>query len=551
MNEPLLKELGDFLKANKLEFRTDNINEIYSITWKSKIELTCLDCGKQFEITVKQLLRPHPERQGLVCPRCEAERLYRNKMTSTYGNVPYEFVTEFIGYNEPLTVRCLDCEAEFTASAARNLLMSRDLPEGAHPCKQCANIRNFKKDISEFENQLVEKFGTCNYEFLTPEDFSGAYSKKKIKVKCKLCGNEFDVNPQNILNPKNGKHYCKECNIKNNTLKNIPKVISVKAPEEKVVATTNTIAINVDVTAKNTTSTAKKELKEWFATMYTGNVKYDSDEGVEGHPVDIYVPEKKVAIDLCLLKNNNHYHVEKKFHINRTYAYEESGIRLIQIFEDEWESHPEIVKSKLQTIFGKNTDTIYARKCKVVEVQAPVKNTFMNKYHIQGEDRAAFSKALMYDGEIVAIMTFIKPRLALGSKTGSTVNEYELSRYASSRHVVGGFSKLFKAILSEHPDIEKIKTFADIRWSSLTENVYVKNGFVQKHISDPNYWYFDTVKTGKELKRIHRFNFRKQELVKKFPAEYNSSLTEFQIMDKTTYARVFDCGNLVYEYIIK
>lgn len=72
---------------------------------------------------------------------------------------------------------------EWQTSRARNLLMSSN---GYYPCKGCATIRNYKKDVSTLEADLIKKFGVCNYEFLTT-DFTGNFSKKKIKVKCKKC----------------------------------------------------------------------------------------------------------------------------------------------------------------------------------------------------------------------------------------------------------------------------------------------------------------------------------------------------------------------------
>lgn len=207
MNAPLLIELDKFLKENNLELQSTDFDFITSITWKTSIELKCKNCGHIFSITVKQLIRPHPERTGLICPRCNAEILFIKKLEELYNRNPYEFITKFEGYNEPLCVKCKDCNNIWTTKGARNLLIGKEF----HPCKMCSNKRNFKKEIIEFENMLVEKFGVCNYEFKT-DIFTGAYSKKKIRVKCLLCNNEFDVSPFNILNPKNGKHYCKYCN---------------------------------------------------------------------------------------------------------------------------------------------------------------------------------------------------------------------------------------------------------------------------------------------------------------------------------------------------
>lgn len=542
MNENLLVELLQFVKDENLELNMTD-DELYEITWRSKLRLKCLECDEVFEISTKQLLRPHPVRTGKICPRCDAERLFLNKLNSTFGRNPYKFKTKFLGYNEPLTVECLDCGFEFTANSARNLVMIHK--EGQpHPCRKCANIRNFKTDVSEFEKLLVDKLGACNYEFLEPDDLAGPYSKKKVKVKCKLCGYEFSVNPQNLINPVNGKHYCKECSKLKLTR------IRDERKEKIGQATEVTTTVPAEKTAKTIGSTAKADLKEWVKTIYDGEIKFNSKDISEEMPVDIYFPDKKIAVDLCLLRDNDHYNVTKKFHIDRTYVYHNAGVRLIQIFEDEWESNEIVVKEKLTTILGKNTDTVYARKCTVGDITPTDKNIFLKRYHIQGDDRAAFMKALYYEGKVVAVMTFIRPRLALGSKNGSQSGCYELSRYASSRHVVGGFSKLFKEITKDL-DANMIKTFADIRWSGLDNNVYVKNGFVQKHISEPNYWYFDTNDSGPDLRRIHRFNFRKQELERKFPNEYNAELTEFQIMDLTSYARIFDCGNLVYEYKLK
>ena len=96
-------------------------------------------------------------------------------------------------------------------------------------------------------------------------------------------------------------------------------------------------------------------------------------------------------------------------------------------------------------------------------------------------------------------------------------------------------------------NINYIKTFADLRWSDFENNVYETNGFLLSHVSSPNYFYVPN--SGKI--RYHRFNFRKNILEEKFPEYYDKNLTEFQIMDKTNYSRIWDCGNLVYEMKIE
>lgn len=51
----------------------------------------------------------------------------------------------------------------------------------------------------------------------------------------------------------------------------------------------------------------------------------------------------------------------------------------------------------------------------------------------------------------------------------------------------------------------------------------------------------------KEINKYHRFNFRKDVLVKE---GYDKEKTEFQIMNERGFFRIYDCGNLKFELII-
>jgi hypothetical protein len=85
----------------------------------------------------------------------------------------------------------------------------------------------------------------------------------------------------------------------------------------------------------------------------------------------------------------------------------------------------------------------------------------------------------------------------------------------------------------------KITSYADLRWSN--GNVYNQLGFKMDHQTNPNYWYT----FGGVLRRIHRFNFRKDRLAKLFE-EFDSNLTEWQMMQNRGYDRIWDCGNLAF-----
>ena len=109
MNEDLLKKLNLFLINNNLILNSNDFDFITNISWKTVLPIKCLICGNEFSISIKQLLIPHPERVGLVCPYCESKRLFINKLISVYGSNPYEFVSEFQGYNKPIKIKCKKC----------------------------------------------------------------------------------------------------------------------------------------------------------------------------------------------------------------------------------------------------------------------------------------------------------------------------------------------------------------------------------------------------------------------------------------------------------
>jgi hypothetical protein len=251
------------------------------------------------------------------------------------------------------------------------------------------------------------------------------------------------------------------------------------------------------------------------------------------------IPTLQLAIEM----NGNYWHSEsvnpdKKYHLNKTELCENNGYKLLQIFEDEITYKSTIVKARLKHLLGITKYRIFGRKCTIRQIDTEVKNKFLNKYHIQGEDKSSVKLGAYYRNHLVAVMTFCKLRKALGQihEEGS----FELSRFAtvSNFTVIGIAGKLLKHFENNF-EITKIITYADRRWS--TGNLYKKLGFELDHVSMPNYWY---IKNYHE-ERIHRFNFRKDVLWGKLK-NFDESKSEWENMKNNGYDRIWDCGNLVF-----
>jgi hypothetical protein len=203
----------------------------------------------------------------------------------------------------------------------------------------------------------------------------------------------------------------------------------------------------------------------------------------------------------------------------------EKGIRLIQIFEDEWLQKEQIVKNKLLNILGVSTqDKIFARKTIIKEISKKEKSNFFNNTHIQGDGPSSINYGLFHNDELVAAIAFIKQKN----------NEYILNRYSTSANVIGGFSKLLSHFEKQFKP-SKIITFADLRWSE--GDLYEKTGFKLDKILEPDYSY---VFKGE---RIHKFNFRHKNMKNKL-SDYDSNLSEHENMLNNKIYRIYDCGKL-------
>ena len=253
--------------------------------------------------------------------------------------------------------------------------------------------------------------------------------------------------------------------------------------------------------------------------------------------IDVYMPSLKLGIKY----NGLHWHSErlgkdKNYHLDKLNKCNEQGIKLIQIFEDEWINHREICESKLRQICGLNRNSkIFARKCKVVEITD--KNDvyeFLDKNHIQGRTGFTIALGAYYNNELVGVMTFKK------EKEGY----WDLNRFATdiNYQCIGIGGKLFKHFIRNYPFIE-IKSFADRRWTTDPKNnLYTKLGFEFDSYVVPTYWY---CKDG-EIIRHHKFSFRKQILHKRYGLPLD--LKESEMAERLGYTRIWDCGLIKYVY---
>jgi hypothetical protein len=264
----------------------------------------------------------------------------------------------------------------------------------------------------------------------------------------------------------------------------------------------------------DTSSEPEREINEFINSLgistETGNRTL-----LKGKEIDIFIPQLNVAIEHCGL----YFHSEKSANKSKQYHYNKykecnyQGITLITIFGDEWQNQQQKVKHRLTHILNKSKQ-LYARKCEVNEISTEDAAHFINEYHLQGYSSASYKLGLFYNTELVAVMTFGKPRY-------NKKYEWELLRFCSSTAIAGGASKLFQFFIKSKTPVSVI-SYSDNRWGSgkLYENLKMI-----KETETIGFFYTDYVN------RYNRTQFQKHKLI-----------TDELKQKEQTLDKIWDCG---------
>jgi hypothetical protein len=282
-------------------------------------------------------------------------------------------------------------------------------------------------------------------------------------------------------------------------------------------------------------SKGEMELYNHIKSLYTGEIIKNDRITLNGKEIDVYVPDLGVAFEFNGIYYHSELFIDKNKVLDKKNSLSKMGISLINIWEDEWDLKGEIIKSRISSIFGLN-EKIYARKCQIKEISGKEERDFLLKNHIQGYVPSKIKMALIQNGEIVCLMTFGGYRKSLGKN--SIEGEYELLRFCNrlNTSTIGGASKLFKEFIKRY-NPEKVISYQNNSWN--TGNLYSNLEFEKIGITPSNYHW------AKGNVRFNRFNFRKDKLIKQ---GYDPNKTEWEIMEERGYYRIWDLGNIKWEY---
>lgn len=367
-------------------------------------------------------------------------------------------------------------------------------------CPQCKNVSLGDRSRKSYRDFVIG----ANMLWGGRYDYSTVHyvdAKTKIIITCPEHG-VFEQTPTNHLSAKQG---CAKCNHMKS------------APEDALAAY---LAIFTTVEQRNRTLIGPKEL-------------------------DIYLPEHNIAVEFCGMywhshsdradeKKNKGRHAEK----HRLCA--EKGIRLITIYETEWQERPKAIKRMLRNAIGKTKGRLMARKCDLRSVERPEAAAFYEKFHPQGGSGTGTHYGMYHKNKLVACMRFTYGANDRGH--GAKSRQWTLSRYATCISVAGAASRLFKAFLREH-EPAAVKSFSDNRLFG--GGMYAQLGFDLEADVVPDYQVWSQ-KLGLRPKPHYQRRLLPARLKDHGVKEAFDPKTDTRTEAEMTYLmgarRIYDCG---------
>lgn len=349
--------------------------------------------------------------------------------------------------------------------------------------------------VNDFKTLYPEKakFWAYEHNSLNPEEVL-PHSRSVFLWHCSKCS---ELLRRDVDSVTNGQCICHSC----------LNVLSVSSSESEIGDYLESLGIRVE------------------RQMYIGKYSYD-----------LFLPDYKLAIEY----NGLYFHSNanksdfRKINPLKYQLLKERGFNLYVIWEDDWKRDKDLCLRGLLSKIGLLTqEKVNARDCSIMYNFYP--EGFLSKYHIQGEVGFAnrYNCLQNKDGKVVAVLAYKVEGHCL-----------DITRYATSCSVRGGFSKLLKGLLSQYEGlVDSVYTFSD---NSISEgNLYKQCGFIKVADLKPDYTYLY------KGKRVHKFNFRLKRFRDDTSLQYIDGLSESELAALNNIYKVYDYGKVKWQLVVE
>ena len=375
---------------------------------------------------------------------------FQVKLDNKY-NYNFTLLGDYINGTVNSLFKCNKCNYEFIMRPSSLLSRGR--------CSNCTKL-NRKKRINTWNKISNEDFNKrfnniVGEEYTLLSDYIDAANY--IRVRHNTCGYEWDVKARQFISPSTSSR-CPLC--------------------------------------AKTTSNKEQDLLRFVKENYSGKIIERDRKQIFPMELDIYIPDKNLALEFNGTYWHNSQNKSKDYHYKKSKLCEEKGIRLIHIFEYEWENKRQrpILENIIKNALGINENKVYARKLDI-EIRPSIEmKDFFNKNNIQGFRPGKFSICLVDKNTKEVYMAYQMGHCYFGKGK----YEWEVIRGATKLGytVIGGASKIWKYFIDTYKPNNCVY-YIDYNYFNGNSLPYLGLKFLKTQFGYKNYW----VETGEVKNR--------------------------------------------------
>ena len=280
----------------------------------------------------------------------------------------------------------------------------------------------------------------------------------------------------------------------------------------------------------NTTSRAEEELFNVISEIDKKvNIRRNDRKVLNPKEIDIWIPDYNIGIEY----HGSYWHTEERvgdLHRTKQKLAKENNIRLIQIFDFEFEEKKEMFIDFIKSMMG-GSQKIYARKCTLHQLNTDDERAFFEENHLQGYVPSKKCYGLYHNNDLICAMSFGKPRY-------NKKYSWEILRFCNKRcfSTIGGANKIWNTFLKAE-NVNNCITYSDPRF--FDGALYESLGFdFVEHTESGYFW-----TNGSEV--LKRYKTQKHKLIEK---GFDENMSESEIMRSIGYYKVLDAGMLKFTF---
>lgn len=277
--------------------------------------------------------------------------------------------------------------------------------------------------------------------------------------------------------------------------------------------------------AQFTASRSEREMVQFLREL--GAHVVESHRGLRKEGItelDAYLPDHALAVEF----NGLYWHSERfkdpGYHQRKWADCQRLGIRLLQIWEDDWKTRPGLVKLQLaEEIARTNASPLHARSPQTCNLDVQQAREFLDEHHLRGFAAGRHRFALKDSTRQILACAVFRHRDA---------QTLELVRYAQVRRVEGGLETLIRKAAGL--GYERLIACSD---NCTSESLALEQvGFTRTGSVAAAYTY---LVNGR---RVNRSGYRRRRFQSDPILQYEEGFTERQLAELNGLLRVYDSG---------